>query len=148
MQFDKHNFNYSMKNIPLINEKDYKPLLLDSISKFMTNLQWKANIFLHPEGFRNKKESYGFRTIRAPDPVPELQWLKDKMYDLAKNLEFRPYSNEFLKKLDKDIKEMNRNDQVYIKADKTSNFYKTSKETHDTLIEREVQKTHKKLDLA
>ena len=31
----------------------------------------------------------------------------------------------------------------YIKADKTSNFYKTSKETHDILIEREVQKNHK-----
>ena len=53
MQFEKHNFNYSMKNIPLISEKEYKPLLLDSISKFMTNLQWKANVFLHPEGFRN-----------------------------------------------------------------------------------------------
>ena len=45
MQFEKHNFNYSMKNIPLISEKEYKPLLLDSISKFMTNLQWKANVF-------------------------------------------------------------------------------------------------------
>ena len=55
------------------------------------------------------------------------------MYDLAKNLEFWPYGNEFLKKLDKDIKEMNRNDKVYIKADKCSNFYKTSNETHDIL---------------
>ena len=78
----------------------------------MNNLQWKANVFLNPDGFRNKKENYGFKTRRAPDPVPELQWFKDKMYDLAKNLEFRPYSNEFLTKLDKDIREMNSNDKV------------------------------------
>ena len=51
MQFEKHNFGYSMKNIPLIKEKDYKPLFLDSISKFMTNLEWKANFYLHPEKF-------------------------------------------------------------------------------------------------
>ena len=48
-----------MKNIPLIKEKDFKPLFLDSISKFMTNLEWKANVFLNPEKFRNKKESFG-----------------------------------------------------------------------------------------
>ena len=48
-----------MKNIPLIKEKDFKPLFLDSISKFMTNLEWKANVFLNLEKFRNKKESFG-----------------------------------------------------------------------------------------
>ena len=55
MQFEKHNFGYSMKNIPLIKEKDFKPLFLDSISKFMTNLQWKANVFLNPDGFVEKE---------------------------------------------------------------------------------------------
>ena len=78
MQFEKHNFGYSMKNIPLIKEKDFKPLFVDSISKFMTNLEWMANIFLHPEGFRNKKRTFGFKTRKAPDPVPQLQWFKDK----------------------------------------------------------------------
>ena len=38
----------------------------------MTNLQWKANIFLHPEGFRNKKENYGYKNRRAPDPYDEI----------------------------------------------------------------------------
>lgn len=36
-----------MKKVDIFfKEKDFKPLLVDSISKFMTNLEWKANIFL------------------------------------------------------------------------------------------------------
>ena len=122
MEFEKYNFGYSLKNIPLVKPKEFKLLLLDSINKFMTNLERKANVFLYPEKFQNKRETFGFKSSRAPDPIPELKWMKDKLYELAENVKFRPYNNEFLTKLSNDVKEINRSEKIYQKSDKTSNY--------------------------
>ena len=144
MDFELFQFKYSLKNIPLASAKEYQLQLVDSVSKFMNNIEWKANVFLHQEWFTNKQENFGFKSAKAPPKVLELKWLKDQLVDLVKDIEFRPYSNDFLTTLKKDIKTINESDKVLQKADKTSNFYKISKEAHENLLNGEVESKYRK----
>ena len=55
----------------------------------MANLSWRAFHFLNPSS-NVKKETYDFKSTKAPPIVPELDAFKMDMYDLVKNVMMKP----------------------------------------------------------
>ena len=122
-RMDQHRFDYSMKNVPIPSEEEYKIEFLHCIHTFSTRMQWRAFHFLNPQLVKNSKETFGLNTTRAPPIVKELKSLQDGLCDIAKNLRFRKVNDQFQNKLKSDIKDIRRDDKVVIAADKTRNFY-------------------------
>ena len=68
------------------------------------------------------------------------------LYDLVINIKFRKYSNRFQKQLKEDIKKINDEQRMIIAADKTTNYYKVTKENHDELLKKHINKDYRKAD--
>jgi hypothetical protein len=143
---DQVNFNYSTKNISLPSQKDFKIELIKSVEKFIKNIKWRAHHYLNPSNNYQRKETFGFRTTSPPPLVAELDELQDMLFDLVVGIKFKNHSNDFQNKLKNDIKTIASEKKMIIAADKTNHFYKVSKEQHDELLERQVNKEYKKAD--
>ena len=78
------------------------------------------------------KESYWFNSKRSPPHVKELNEFEDCMLDMIQWVEFKTntYSNDLQKK--KDVKEIQEENNIFVKADKTTNYYKTAPEDYVT----------------
>ena len=141
---DQVNFGYSTKNINIPSEKEFIIELIKSVEKFARNIKWRAHHYLNPTHTRQSKETFGFNSTNPPPKVAELDELQDMLFDLVVSIKFKNYSNAFQAKLKKDIKDIAMENKMFIPADKTTNFYKISKETHDELLDKNINKDYKK----
>ena len=68
------------------------------------------------------------------------------MLEMIQRVEFKTntYSNGLQKKLNKDVKEIREEHNIFVKADTTTNYYKTAPEDYMTLVNKNVTKTYKK----
>ena len=78
---DHHNFNYSMKCVPIPSEEEYKLQFLHSIHKLDKNMRWRAFHFLNPDAKKNSKETYGLNSTSAPPPIKELRPFQEGLAD-------------------------------------------------------------------
>ena len=140
-------FDLAMKNIPIAGRKEYLIQLLHSVKTFIHNTKWRVDVALNPEKYKNNKLTYGFNSTRAPPNIKELIELQEKLADMVKNIKFAdPVRNELQDRLRKDIKEINSDSKVYIKADKTANHYKVNVEDYEKLVEKCIHSDYKKAD--
>ena len=60
------------------------------------------------------------------------------MLEMIQRVEFKTntYSNDLQKKLNKDVKEIQEEHNIFVKADKTTNYYKTAPENYMTLVKK------------
>ena len=68
---EKVNLGYSVKNIPLANEQNYKATLVEKIEAVIKRMRWKALFFMS----RNESlytENYGLPTAKCPGQVKEI----------------------------------------------------------------------------
>ena len=95
-------FDGSLKNIPHASRKEYFMKMFHEASRFNKDIEWGvAMIDVDDE---DRKERWGFPTqSKAKGPFPLLDSFKEKFANLIKNIEFKPNSNEFQKKIRKDI---------------------------------------------
>ena len=61
---------------------------INSLEKFIQNLGWKVIFFLNPCNSQ-KKETFGLKSTRVPDAVPEIKPFEDDLIEMVKNIEFR-----------------------------------------------------------
>ena len=65
---EKINFGYSVKNIPLNNERNYKLRLIEKIEAVIKRIRWKATFYdarnerAHKEEVEDKVETYGLKS--------------------------------------------------------------------------------------
>ena len=146
MNFRVKDFEYSTKNIPLASKNTYLQALIGKTESLIQRMRWKAFFFLNKNTNDTTKESYGFKSKRSPPHVNELNDFKDCMLDMIQRVEFKTttYSNELQKKLSQDVKEIRDENNIFVKADKTTNYYKTTPEDYVTLVNKNVTKTYKK----
>ena len=106
-------------------------------------MRWKAFFFLNKNCNDTSKESYGFKSKRSPPHVAELNEFEDCMLEMIQRVEFKTntYPNDLQKKLNKDVKEIQEEHNIFVKADKTTNYYKTAPEDYMTLVNKNVTKT-------
>ena len=143
---DQVKFDYSLKSISIPSQRDFISELISSVEKFAKNLNWRVFHYLNPNQNSNTKNTFGFNSTNPPPHPAELSELKDMLYDLVINIKFRKYSNRFQKQLKEDIKKINDEQRMIIAADKTTNYYKVTKENHDELLKKHINKDYRKAD--
>jgi hypothetical protein len=114
-------------------------MLINAIATFSRNVQWAAHFFLHPEEKPAAKEWYGFKSLRAPPKLKELEEFQEGLLELVDNVEFNKKSNQFLESLKDNLKDIDKEKKIYVAADKTSNKYLMDPEAYTELLEKSVQ---------
>ena len=137
------NFGISMKNIPIPAHKAYLLALLLSIEKFIHRVRWKTFHFLNPNS-SNQKETYGFNSMKASPKLIELKALESGLYDIVKNVKFRPFSDDFQNKIKEHQDKIQNEDRIFVAADKTENFYLLEPREYKNLQEKNIQKEYRK----
>ena len=118
--------------------------LISSVGIFVSNLRWRSFHFLNPSN-PTSKETFDFKTSKPAPGVDELKQFEDELYDLVKNVKFKHHVNSDLQNTMKhDMSEMNNNSEMYVAADKTTNFYKLAPEKYKELLEKSITKDYKK----
>ena len=150
MTFEKFALDYSMKNIPISNEKEYKLQLLNKARDFMRRMRIRAYFY---EKFVNeetnnepRKETYGFKSNFNPTPSKNLLEFEKDLIALVKSVKFRRWTNKFQEQMKKDAKDINKTDKIIVKADKTSNMYKLTIDEYNKLLLNNITKTYRKAD--
>ena len=71
------------------------------------------------------------------------------MLDMIQSIQFKAnfHPNNLQRKLRNDVKEIPKDKHVFVKADKTTNYYKTTPEEYMRLLNKDVTKAYKKTDL-
>ena len=112
---ERIDFGYSLKNIPVGDEKTFCMTLFNASEKTQESMKWKVLKTFNPENFGGKKQTFGFpTTAAAPDPKPEcpsykpMKDFKEGMLDLVSTIEFNTNTNELQKKLKKDMQEIKK----------------------------------------
>ena len=143
---DHHNFGYSMKNVPIPSEEEFKLEFLNSIHSFDSRMRWRAHFFLNPHLSGNSKETFGLKTSKIPPTVQELRPLQNGLIEIARNLKFREVHNQLQNKLKDDLKDIKTEEKVIVAADKTRNYYKIEREKYKELLNNNLTKDYKKAD--
>ena len=137
-----------MKNIPLPSKQDFLTQMISSSDKFIKNLRWRVFFFLYPSEPRERKETFGFNSTNpAPTGITELKEFENKMYELTRDIKFKPHNNQFQTKLKEDTAKVKSDSKMYIAADKTTNYYKVDKDEYDQLLQKHINKDYKKTEM-
>ena len=138
------NLGHSVKDIPVPNQKLYMQMMINSAEKFIQNLRWMVIFFLNTNN-KEEKNTYGFKSTKTPPVVPDLKPFEDELIGMIKGIEFdENKTNAFQKKLKAEVKDIKKEPNLIIAADKTSNFYKVGSQSYSSLVERNIQKEYKK----
>ena len=94
----KLEFNYSLKDIPLSNRKEYKIKLYDAASKFINRLRWKA-FFISNESvdINKQKEEDIFKTNRSAPACEEIKKFEVDLFKLSGSIKFTNHRSRFTK---------------------------------------------------
>ena len=140
------NLGYSTKNILTAKPNTYLRNLLDKTQTFLQRMRWKAYHFLKPTttDTSTTQETYGFKTTNTAPLITELREFEDKMLNIIQNIEFTNERSEFQQKLSRDITKIQKDDKMYVAADKTTNFYRVSPDSYQELLKTNITKTYKK----
>ena len=149
------NLQYSLKCIPICSDTEYQDLFVARLSQFVRNVRWRAWHALCPDAKGIDKETFGFKSRRAPPTYNEgnygEEWesLKEfelRLYDMLRQIRFAPYSNELQKTLQTDLARLKKVPNLIIHADKTRNAYEVTKEQYDKLMVESITKDYQKVN--
>ena len=143
-RFESVNLGYSTKNIPIPNKKEYLKCLISKAEKFMRNIRWRTFFFLNPDISTEDKETYGFTSTKCPPYIPELKEFEDGMLNIVQNIEFKNTNKPFQNQLHKDTQNIKNDRNLFVAADKTTNFYKLEPDQYNKLLKQNITKDYKK----
>lgn len=92
------------------------------------------------------KETFGFKTKNCPPVVEEMKGFEEGMIRIIQNIAFKKTHSQFQQELKGDIASVKNDDRLFVKADKTTNFYKLDIPNYKRLLEANITKTYKKSD--
>ena len=148
----KH-LNYSLKNIPIPSKKQYLACLIEKVESFIRRLRWKAFFFEKENTAEDNtgtgttgtnNETFGFKSSHSPPQNEALNSFEDDLYNLVRSIEFVPVQNAFLNSLNKDVREINNSEKVWVFADKTTNIYCVDKDMYTQTLRENVTKSYKR----
>ena len=146
-KMEKINLGYSIKNIPIPNERTYLLQLVEKIEAVIKRMRWKAAFFISEENNDDeqpKVQRYGLKSETTPKQLKELAPFEEDLIRLLKEIKFRKVTNDFQKKLSDDIRKIKRSEKTVTPADKTSNMYRLTKEEYQKFLNNAVTATYKK----
>lgn len=143
---EKVSFDYSTKNIPTATRANYTRRLIEKTELFLKRMRWKAFFHLNPNITGKSLDSFGFNSRLSPPSVPELKPFEESLLNLTQNIEFQTTPSQFQKQIKTDIKSIKDSNKLYVKADKTSNYYRMDQTKYQQLLVNNVTKTYKIAD--
>ena len=145
---DPINFNYSLKNIPISNNKVYTKCLLSKIESVIVRMRWRALFFDNDEVIEEDEPGMKrlFKSNRSPPQNEKLLAFEDELYEVVKSLEFKRVKDPFLNRLKEDVKKIKGSKKLLVSADKTNNYYSVSKECYNKLLVENITSGYKKAD--
>ena len=108
-------------------------------------MRWKAFHFLNP-GQAADRETFGFKTKNCPPVIEELRNFEEGMVQIIQNVQFKNVKCQFQKELNEDIKSIKNENRLFVKADKSTNYYKLDTTKYNQLLNDNITKTYKKAD--
>ena len=142
---ERFKIDYSHKNIPIPARREYKLQLLAKSQSVVHRMRWKALAFLGRLG-KSDKENYGFKSRKTPPAIEELAAFEEEFVEMIEKIEFRSITNAFQVKLKDDMQRIKQSDKLFIKADKSRNYYKMDKEMYRKYMHDSITKVYKKSD--
>ena len=141
---EQKNLGMSTNNIPISDNKEYNIQLIRSVNKFVNRVRWKIFFLFNPKAKGMEKETYGLRSQKAaPRTDKYLKEFEKELQRLVKSVKHRDretIKSDFLNELDKKVKVIKSSDKVLVGADKSSNYYQMSKEQHNELLMKAINK--------
>ena len=145
--FVQKSFGISEKNIPTSMKKEHNIQTIYRTEKLVKRMRWETHFYLNPQQKGSRKNTFGLPSQKPAPPAPELKEFERGLYSLVADIKYKEEPNirsSLQRRLKDEIKEIRNEKRVYIGADKSSNYYKMTPETHKTLLEKAVQKDFKK----
>ena len=145
---EQKNLGVSTNNIPISDSKEYNIQLIRSVNRFVNRIRWKIFFLFDPKAKGTRKENFGLKSQKSAPKMP--QYLRDfekELHRLVKEVKHRDRKNiksDFLTELDKKVKVIKCSKKVLVGADKSSNYYHMSKEHHNQLLMKAINKDYKK----
>ena len=140
----KIEFNYSLKDIPLADKKEYTIKLYDAASKFINKLRWKV-FFINSKttSTNEQKEENIFKSTRSAPTCDELKNFEIDLFKLLGNIKFTNYKSRFQKTLNNDLKNILTKNKIILFADKTRNLYQADPKFYKKLVIDNLTKNYK-----
>lgn len=142
---DKINFDILLKNIPIPNKLEYFQKLVLKTEDLMRRMKWKVYFFINGRKADNTKDNYGFKNCSPAPHIEKLVNFEKDLYGIINNITFQYKKSRFQKHLDELVWNISKSEQVFVKLDKTSNFYKMKSDEYNTLIKKTLMNNYKKI---
>ena len=126
---DELNLTYSSKNIGLHSKHLIKRTLVSRTEDCLRRMRWKLWHIRNPSN-ADPKEKFGFRTTDSPPVMDELESFEKDVWDLIKNVKFKPAGNVLTSKIRNDLNTVKNASKIVVKGDKSRNLYQVSKEVY------------------
>ena len=147
---EQKNFGVSTNNIPISDRKEYNIQLIKSVNRFVNRVRWKVFFLFNPEAKGKEKNTFGLKSQKKAPKTPKyLADFEKELHRLVKEVKHRDkkdIQSDFLRELDKKVKLIKSSPNVFVAADKSSNYYEMSKEHHNQLLMKAINKDYKKAD--
>ena len=147
---EQKNFGVSTNNIPISDKKEYNIQLIKSVNRFVSRVRWKIFFLFNPEAKGKEKNTFGLKSQKKAPKTPKyLADFEKELHRLVKEVKHRDkkdIQSDFLRELDKKVRLIKSSPNVFVAADKSSNYYEMSKEHHNQLLMKAINKDYKKAD--
>ena len=91
-----------------------------------------------------EKETSGFKTKNCQPVIEEMKAFEEGMIHIMQNIEFKDTNCQFQQDLNNNIVSVKNDDRLFVKADKSTNYYKLDTTEYNQLLHANVTKTYKK----
>ena len=143
---EKFMVHQSLKDIPVPGKRNYLLLLTSKMKNLISRMRWKT-FFNNQETTPTEEEKFGFKSQKNPPPNKLLEPFEEELLGMVNNIQFRTKKSNYQNQLTKLVKEIQNSDKVFVKADKTNNFYKMSCKDYNKLLTEAITKDHKKVQM-
>ena len=142
----KFNFDISLKNIPIPNQKVFMKQMISKTENFVSRIRWATDVFMYPEKYQRSKVTYGFKSTHTAPVSPLLKPFEEELYDLISKLEYNDYRSAFQNKMAAAVSHINKSNKVFIFGDKTTNIYEVRPDYYNKLLADNITKDYKLVD--
>ena len=94
--------------------QSYNKRLIAKTQEFIQQIRWKDFLHLNPNENYTPKPTYGFKTNKTAPQIKEIQNFENDLYELVNNIQFTNFHSPFQRKLNADVKKINRYKNVYL----------------------------------
>ena len=140
---ERVNINYSLKNIGIPSQIQYKKVLVEKTVNFIDRLRKKVHFIKNPTQ-NNNKETFGFKSNWRPKTDPDIKRFEDDLWEVIENVQFNRKTTNIQQTIKNDLINIKNDKKVIIKGDKSNFLYKSEPHDYKKNLRDQVTNLYKK----